>query len=283
VCSSIVLVEAAARLLRRLPPAGVGVLRRPHEAEACRAPRAHIALRALRLEAVRGVRIDALPVVEVKEHRRTPGDGAKQITEPAQRVRPDHVALVFGEVFPRRALAGEDVEVIEPEVGHHFLELPIAVDGAENLLLGELGDHFALLARHFHLLGGARLLLRRVGRGALVGQLRLAPRHLRGHVVVFGDLPAAERQRLESGQPSRHRRIGDPLRRELLVDVPGQPDLAHPFDISGAGAEPDAVQHVQDRLVVGTARNGRAGKRGGRQRRGGNDDGGRTCQKRHAH
>src|SRR5580704_13615312 len=29
----------------------------------------------------------------------------------------------------------EDVEVVEPEIGHHFLQLPFAQDGAENLSL----------------------------------------------------------------------------------------------------------------------------------------------------
>ena len=48
-------------------------------------------------------------------------------------MRPDGVALVRGEVDPREALVGEDVEVVEPEIDEHFLQLPLAVDGAQQL------------------------------------------------------------------------------------------------------------------------------------------------------
>ena len=80
----------------------------------------------------------ALPVVQIEEHRRALRHGAEQIAEPAEDVRPDRVALVLRQVGAHRALAGEDVEVVEPEVDEHFLELARRVDGAQDLLLAEL-------------------------------------------------------------------------------------------------------------------------------------------------
>ena len=89
---------------------------------------------------LRAVRIGAHPVVEVEEHRRALRGRLEQIAELAEHVRANRVALVFGEQKPGGALARVDVEVVEPEIDEHFLELPLAVDRAQQLLLGQL-DH----------------------------------------------------------------------------------------------------------------------------------------------
>ena len=57
----------------------------------------------------------------------------KQVAEFAQRVRTNDVAIVLGEEETRLSLAGEDAEVILPEVDHHFVELPLARHGAREL------------------------------------------------------------------------------------------------------------------------------------------------------
>ena len=69
------------------------------------------------------IRADALGVVEIEQHGRAVRHGFKQVFKFAQRVRANHVALVADEVVRHLlVLAQVDVEVIEPEVGHHFLQ-----------------------------------------------------------------------------------------------------------------------------------------------------------------
>ena len=75
---------------------------------------------------------DALEVVEVEEHRRTLGSRFEEVAEVAERVGADHVAVVGGQEPAVGALAGEDVEVVRPEIDHHLLQLPLAVGGAQD-------------------------------------------------------------------------------------------------------------------------------------------------------
>ncbi len=93
-------------------------------------------------------------------------------------MRTDRVALVLGEHEPIDALARVDVEVVEPEIGEHFLQLPLAVDRAKHLLFAELDDDAVGFLLH-RLLGGRRriavrlLFLARLDCGAFefVGEL----------------------------------------------------------------------------------------------------------------
>src|SRR5262249_52100679 len=77
------------------------------------------------------VRTDALPVVKIEQHGRTLGSGHQKVLELAQRVRADHVTLVSGDHVAVRTFADENIEVVVPEVSHHFVELALAVDGAQ--------------------------------------------------------------------------------------------------------------------------------------------------------
>ncbi len=168
-------------------------------------------------------------------------------------MRADRVALVLGEVELRHALAGKDVEVIEPEVGHHFLELAIAERGAQDLLFGQLLDDLSLLSLRLHL-GRRSLGLRAVIAGCVVTGRRVLLRldtraHGRDEIVV-GDLTRALGQRREPVQASVHQRIGDPFGVQLLIDVALETHLAHPGDIAGSGAETDSIQHMEDGLVI---------------------------------
>ncbi len=90
---------------------------------------------------VRTVGVRAHPVVEVEEHRRTLRGRAEQVAESSQHVRPDRLALVLGQQEPIGALARVDVEVVEPEIDQHFLQLALAVRRAEQFLLGQLDHH----------------------------------------------------------------------------------------------------------------------------------------------
>jgi len=91
-----------------------------------------------------GVGAHALPVVQVEEHGRTLGCGHQQVFKPAQDVRADHVALVRRDHVTVGAFVDENVEVVVPEIGHHFVELALAVEGAQQLCLRELAAHHRL-------------------------------------------------------------------------------------------------------------------------------------------
>ena len=56
-------------------------------------------------------------------------------------VRTNRVALIGSEQPAVRAFARKDVEVIEPEIHHLFVELLFAVNRAVHLGHGQLGDH----------------------------------------------------------------------------------------------------------------------------------------------
>ena len=70
----------------------------------------------------------ALEVVEVEEHRGALRRRLQEVSEVAERVRAYHVAVVRGQEPAIRALLRVDVEVVRPEVDHHLLQLPLAVN-----------------------------------------------------------------------------------------------------------------------------------------------------------
>ena len=205
--------------------------------------------------------IDALPVVQVEEHRRALGDGTEQIAEPAEDVGTNRVALVLGQIAAHRSLAGEDVEVVEPEVDQHFLELARRIDGAQDFLLRQLVHHRAaalaqlaqagpLLGRHVVRAGG----LARIGgvalRAGVLAPLGPALAQERG-VVALGDRRRVERQRLEVGQAGPHRGIRELLRMELLVEIALEAHLTDARHVARRRAERRPRQHMGDRGVVG--------------------------------
>ena len=132
--AGVVLVQATATLLQ---PRRHGVaLRRIHSSQL---------RRTLRIPTLRGARDPlwhqrrtravsrTLPVVQVVQHRRTVGHCTQQCTELAQHIRPDGITFVRHQVVAhRRALTGEHIEVIEPEVRQHFVQLPLTSHRARN-------------------------------------------------------------------------------------------------------------------------------------------------------
>ena len=97
---------------------------------------------------MRTIRVGAHPVIQIEQHRRTLRRRIDQISEPAEHVRTDRFTLVLGEHEPIAAFPRVDVEVIEPEIDEHFLQLSLAVDRAEQLLLGELDDRLVRALPH---------------------------------------------------------------------------------------------------------------------------------------
>src|SRR5207247_9845859 len=118
--SVVVQAESALRALRVRARLAEARLRRKgsvptHAGPAERRPEPAAGLQAFACDARLHVGIDALPVVQIEEHRRAGGGRFEQIVEAPQRTRTDDVALVFGEVDLGRSLAGARVEVVEPE------------------------------------------------------------------------------------------------------------------------------------------------------------------------
>ncbi len=79
-----------------------------------------------------GLRIgsNAQPVVQVKEHGWALGHRSQKIAEFAKGIGADGVAFITGDQVWVLVLEDKDVEVVKPEVGHHFFELALAVNGS---------------------------------------------------------------------------------------------------------------------------------------------------------
>ena len=191
------------------------------------------------------------------------GRRLQELAECAEDVRPDRVTLVLVQVDANLTLAREDIEVVEPEVDHHFFELALAVRGAQDLGLHQLAKRLAFLPHDLHLVGrhhlaGAgllrgRVLLRRRHRSVVRRRLlccllplQIAPDRLRRNVVVPGHLRGALRQCFEGREPGDGCTVVDARRLQLLLDVVREADGANTFDITGRGAEAEAIQDVND-------------------------------------
>ncbi len=75
-----------------------------------------------------------MKIVQVDEHCRAFRRRDQQVLELAHCIWADHVHLVVGSQISIGVLRPKDVEVVEPEVGHYFLKLALAVDRAHKLL-----------------------------------------------------------------------------------------------------------------------------------------------------
>jgi hypothetical protein len=69
--------------------------------------------------------------------------GHQHILEGAEDVRSDGAPLVVGHEPAVRALAPEDVEMVEPEVGHDLLELSLREGRTSQLCRGHLAQDAA--------------------------------------------------------------------------------------------------------------------------------------------
>jgi len=82
-------------------------------------------------------------------------------------------------------------------------------------------------------------------------QLLVTPRHLRGDEILLGQLAAAEVDGFEPRQPLVQRIVRQPFGIQFLRNVGVDPHLLDTLDIARARSEPEAVQDMNDRLVVG--------------------------------
>ncbi len=214
----------------------------------------------MRIDAERDVRIrpDAQPVIEIEHHCRALRGRHQQVLEFSQHVRADGVALIAGEQISVGALVDEHVEVVEPEVGHHFVELPFAIDGSQYLGLHQLLDHHLLgiLERHhrFFLLR-AHARHQRICLGAFTAGgdlLAVLGRHFQNFFHALVGRQIEKFLRLEIREPAFFAALG--LARVGGLGTVGR-DGASPVSTGGAGSiRRIAVRHGADCGRVGRCR-----------------------------
>ena len=204
--------------------------------------------RSRRVE-VRPVRVGTHPVVQIEEHGGAFRRGAEQLAEVPEDVRADRLAFILGQQKPCRALLRVDVEVVEPEVGQHFVQLPLAVDGPNDLRVGQFDERQV----GAHPLGAIRRWRRSAGIGRCIAALRLAgaTRLECGNRKLLGDVARRQLQGLEPVESPLQTPVFERVRMELLLDEALDAHALHPFDVAGAGTIRDAVQYVQRRAGVG--------------------------------
>jgi hypothetical protein len=82
--------------------------------------------------------VPILATVEIDEHGRRLRGRAEKLAKRPQGVLANDVAVVGGQELLAEGLADRDMEVIMPELDHHFFELPSRVDGANEGVTREL-------------------------------------------------------------------------------------------------------------------------------------------------
>ena len=191
-------------------------------------------IRIRRVDSVRArVWPDRKPVVEIHHHGRRLGRGQQQVAKLAQRMRANRIALVGGGVPLVGILGHEDVEVIEPEVGHHLLQLALGHDRTHHLGLGKfVADPVRSIQPALHRVEDFALVRVQVAEELIL----LRPGH-----VLDESYALLDRQRVECGHaplPGQHQQfahhprgdglsgflfgrlllVGQGLRRMILVD-----------------------------------------------------------------
>ncbi len=156
-----------------------------------------------------------------------------------QRMRPNRSLLERASPDKVEAFAGENVEVIEPERGHHFLQLARAFDRAHHPRLDRLAHHDPLLDSQ--VLGRVldRILVAAgVGLGVLACEidrpLILDEQRDRIHVERVKVVDAI------SQVGWNRNRLG----MQLLLDVALRPNRADVFEVARPRPESEPVEHV---------------------------------------
>ncbi len=74
--------------------------------------------------------------------------GREQLTEVAQRVSPDHFAVVYGLQVPAVPLVDRDIEVVGPELDHSLIQLSSAVHPPNDGRLLQFPDRVLAVPGH---------------------------------------------------------------------------------------------------------------------------------------
>jgi hypothetical protein len=209
---------------------------------------------------------NAARVIQIPEHRWTLSDSAEQVAEFPERARPDDVSVEVVEVIRLRlSFLCVNAEVVVPEVRHHFLELPLARDGARDARRLKLGNDLAReivsllsLAAHRDTVGAAHGVI--AGRAPHLPALAELFRVLSQKIVRASvDRGISRDERFQAG-------VIDPFGMELLLDPLVEPDGSDLLHITGSRAEAETVDRV-DYLLVGWELTRLCGERAGNHQR----------------
>ena len=143
--------------------------------------------------------------------------------------------------------------MVEPEIGHHFLKLALAVDCPNHFLGLKFLQEFLRKTKALLLVVEENVLAQRLIVAVLI-VIGLQPEltHESPWVrIIFQDLSSGHGDRWYRSKPRFHRAVIDPLRVQLLVDVLFGSDLFDVLFVARAWAEAYTVEQVPDVLHNG--------------------------------
>ena len=85
-----------------------------------------------------------LGIVEIQQHGRMGGRLDQELSETSQHARPDGIALIGQQMGSSLIVGHRNVEVVEPEVGEHRLELTLRVHSLKQFVRHELPNQLLL-------------------------------------------------------------------------------------------------------------------------------------------
>ena len=202
------------------------------------------------LQAVKGVRVRARGIIQIKQHRRTLRRGFQQIAEFPEHVRADRVPFVRDHVPAVQILIDENIEVIEPEIRKLLGELPFAVHRANHLHFHQVVDDFVLVLErqgiHPLRLPGdfSQALLIFIDRQAqaLGGDIGLR--------ILIQQACRVERKRGILGEAGVDHRIAQVFRMKLRLDPIFEASFFDLLHLARTGAESEPVKCVQNGFLL---------------------------------
>ena len=208
-----------------------------------------------------------LGVVEIREHRRMGGRFHQKLMEAPQHPGADGIALIGEQVDATLVVGHRNIEVVEPEIGEHCLELTLRIDSLKKLVSHQLAEKLPLvpiallsrkllqLAALLSTLGGRRgLPLRRRAWRRSVG--RQYPRLLglaadpggRGEGLQY--LVTRHAPDVEHRDPGEEFRVVDSSL-QLFLEPGFEALVDNAIDLTGPGPISESIQEVGCGLTLG--------------------------------
>ena len=167
----------------------------------------------------------------------------------------DRLRVVFRQEIPRAILAGEHVEVVLPEIDHHFVQLTLAHRRARHPARREFAQESVRLTP---------LLAQRGGIGGRDGAAATLPlRQYSGRRRIVGQqLLAGLTESREAGHELLGTRVRNAFGIQLAVDPGVDAHGAHRVSVARSGAESQAIDDVMHLLVGRLLARGTGPRRG---------------------
>src|SRR5205085_4304575 len=88
-----------------------------------------------------GIRSHAQPVIQIEQHCGTLRGGDQKVFESSKCMGTNRVPLVARDENAVVALVDENIEMIEPEISHHFVQLAFAINCPQQFRLRQFADN----------------------------------------------------------------------------------------------------------------------------------------------